>query len=247
VRQIVDRMRALEHRVQDAVAAGREEFPGGVAYSNRELPAVWDVNFLRLDRACEQPALWADRLQAGLGHRKVLVEEDRLIARFGPGLRERGFGERVLVALARPTEGGEPDPDVRAVPFAEVAPLRKSIVAEQLPAPDPGVVAQVAEAGSLNDRAGGRWLVIHDGDAAVGHCIVFRHDGLAQIEDVAILESHRGRGLSRRLILHALALLEPEHDTAFITAEADDWPIGFYERLGFTPVEERADYLLIVA
>src|SRR5436189_4182162 len=106
-------MRALEHHVHDATAAQREEFEGGIAYSNRDLPVVWDLNFLRLDHPCEQPALWADRLQAGLGHRKVLVEEDRLIARFGPGLRERGFGERVLIALARTTGEGALDPAVR--------------------------------------------------------------------------------------------------------------------------------------
>ena len=74
----VRRMRALEHRVHEAGATRREEFAGGVAYFNDALPAIWDLNFMRVDRECEQPALEAERLQAGLGHRKVLVEESRL-------------------------------------------------------------------------------------------------------------------------------------------------------------------------
>src|SRR6476619_5424049 len=98
-------MRALEHRVHDAMAAEREEFPGGVAYFNRELSSVWDLNFVRLDRPCEAPELEADRLQAGMDHRKVLVEDSALVARFGPGLRERGYAEQGLVALAREPGG----------------------------------------------------------------------------------------------------------------------------------------------
>src|SRR5438874_9681785 len=136
MKDLVERMRALEHHFQDATAARREEFAGGVAYSNPDLPVVWDLNFLRLDRPCPQPALEADRLQAGLGHRKVLVEEDRLIERFGPGLRERGFGETRLVALAR-EPGGVLDPDARILPFELVGPLRRQVLAEQLMPPDP--------------------------------------------------------------------------------------------------------------
>src|SRR5438876_7586395 len=109
MRELADRMRALEHHVHDAIAARREEFPGGVAYFNDALPAVWDLNFARLDRPCEAPALECDRLQAGMGHRKLLIDRSTLAARFGRGLRERGFGERRLVALAR-EPGGSLDP-----------------------------------------------------------------------------------------------------------------------------------------
>ena len=75
--------------------------------------------------------------------------------------------------------------------------------------------------------------------------IVYSQDGLAQIEDVGVLERFRGRGLGRRLIEHALELVAPDHDTVFITAETDDWPQRFYRRLGFEHVEDRADFLLV--
>src|SRR5436309_10045787 len=153
-------MRALEHRVHDDMAARREEFPGGVAYFNDELRSVWDLNFVRLDRACPSPALEADRLQAGLGHRKVVVEEPRLVARFGPGLRERGYGEIELVALAR-TPGGALDPDVRAMPGPQIEELLRQVTTEQLVPRDPAVVEQLVHKSLLmEERAGGRWLAL---------------------------------------------------------------------------------------
>jgi ribosomal protein S18 acetylase RimI-like enzyme len=245
-------MRALEHHVHDATAAQREEFEGGVAYSNDELPAVWDLNFVRLDKPCAQPALWADRLQAALGHRRVLVEDPHLVARFGPGLRERGYGETELVALSRTLELGDGalDPDVRELRFEDMSSLRAQVVREQLSGGTGSaaeIVAQVVAASALAERAGGRWLALFDGEVPVSHCILYSHAGLAQVEDVATLESHRRRGYARRLIEHALALLARDHDSVFLTAEAADWPLGFYERLGFLPVERRASYLLIVA
>lgn len=246
MKRLVERMRTLEHRVHDAGAARREEFAGGVAYFHDALPAVWDVNFLRLDRPCEAPAAEADRLQAGIGHRKVLIEDPALLERFGPELRARGFGERALVAMAR-EPGGELDPGVREVPYEDVVPLRQEVLAEQLNPPDPAVIEQVVEANRLESRSVGIWLAIADEGRLAGHCIVYSHGGLAQIENVATLRAHRRRGLSRRLLRHALELAAADHDTVFLTAEADGFPAAFYRRLGFGEVERRGDFLLIVA
>jgi ribosomal protein S18 acetylase RimI-like enzyme len=246
VRELVDRMRALEHHVHDAGAARREEFAGGVAYFNDALPSVQDLNFLRLDRSCPQPAAEAERLQAGLPHRKMLIEEDRLIDRFAPALRERGFGERRLIALAR-EPGGVLDPDVRELAYAELRALRTEVVAELLTPPEPAVIAQMVEAEALTESAGGRWLALFEGDRPVAHCVVFSYGGLAQIEDVATLDRFQKRGYSRRLLGHALELIAADHDMVFIVAEAEEWPVAFYERIGFERVEERADFLLVIA
>lgn len=238
-------MRALEHAVHEAGASRREEFPGGVAYFNDELPAVWDVNFLRLDGPCPDPAAEADRLQGAFAHRKVLIEDPELAARFRPALRRRGFGERALLALARPP-GGRVDADVRELPYDDVRELRRQILSEQLVPYDPAVVEQLIEAGAHFARAGGRWLALSDAGRLAGHCVLYSREGLAQIEDVAVLAADRGRGLSRRLIEHALELVAADHDAVFIQAERDEWPAAFYRRLGFEPVEERADFLLTI-
>jgi ribosomal protein S18 acetylase RimI-like enzyme len=119
---------------------------------------------------------------------------------------------------------------------------------EQLMPPNPEVAEQV---GRVHERTvaltGERWLVIHVDERPAGHLIVYSHEGLAQIEDVSVLNEFRGRGLARRLIEHALELVAADHDAVVICAETDDWPRRFYARMGFEHVEDRADFLLIVA
>jgi len=246
VRELIDRMRALEHHVADASAARRVEFEGGVAYFNDDLPHVWDLNIVRLDRPCPAPALQVDRLQAGLAHRKVLIEEPHLVERFGPGLVDRGLNERGLVALAR-EPGGTLDPAVRQTPIAQVREFRTRMTRELIEIASDEAVEQLVAASEVAERAGGHWLVLFEGDEPAASCIVFSHDGLAQIEDVSVLGEFQGRGLSRRLMGHALEHVAGAHDTVMIIAEAEAWPLGFYQRLGFERVEERADYTLVLA
>jgi len=240
-------MRKLEHRVHDAGSLRQQVFPGGVAYYNDELPLVWDVNFVRVDRAAVDLVASVEELQADQGHRKVLIEDPALVEAHSPELVGRGFGRRDLVARAR-EPGGRLDPDVREVPYDEVKPFRFQVHMEQLTPPREEVADQV---GRVHDRTwrvtGERWLVIHADGEPAGHLIVYSDDGLAQIEDVGILKRFRSRGLARRDLGHALELVAADHDTVFITAETNDWPHEFYRRLGFEHVEDRADFLLIKA
>src|SRR3954452_25595386 len=197
-------MRKLEHQVHEAGAMSRQVFPAGVAYYNDELPLVWDVNFVRVDRPAVDLVTAVEELQAGQGHYKVLIEDPTLVEAHSPELIGRGFARRDLVALAR-EPGGRLDPDVRELPYPEVKPFRFQVHMEQLTPPREDVADQV---GRVHDRThrvtGERWLVIHvDGEPA-GHLIVYSDDGLAQIEDVGVLNRFRGRGLARRVIEHAL-------------------------------------------
>src|SRR5436190_4217463 len=109
-------MRALEHQVHEAGSLRRTEFPGGVAYYNDELPLVWDVNFVRVDHPAVDLVAAVDELQAGMGHRKVLIEDPALVEAQSVELIGRGFGRRDLVALAR-EPGGRLDRDVRELPY----------------------------------------------------------------------------------------------------------------------------------
>jgi ribosomal protein S18 acetylase RimI-like enzyme len=240
-------MRFLEHAVHDAGALRREEFPGGVAYFNDDLPLVWDVNFVRVDAPAVELVGHVEQLQAEQGHYKVLIEDQALLEAHAPELIGRGFSRRDLVALAR-EPGGQLDPDVREVPYDEVKPFRFQVHIEQLSPPNEDVADQV---GRVHDRThtatGERWLVIYADGEPAGHLIVYPGDGIAQIEDVGVLKRFRGRGLARRLIDHALELIAADADTVFITAETNDWPGDFYRRLGFELVEGRADFLLIKA
>ena len=240
-------MRALEHGVHEAGALRREEFPGGVAYYNEQLALVWDVNFVRVDRPAVDLVGTVERLQAGLGHYKVLIEDPLLVEAHGPELVGRGFTQRGLVAMAR-EPGGRLDPDVRELPYEQVKPLRFAVHMEQLVPPRADVAEQV---GRVHDRThklvDERWLVVHADGEPAGHLIVYSNDRLAQIEDVGILRRFRGRGLARRMLEHALEFVAADHDMVFLTAETHDWPAQFYHRLGFEHVEDRADFLLLRA
>jgi len=240
-------MRAREHRVHEAGALRQEPFPAGVAYYNEELPLVWDVNFVRVDRPAVDLVGTVERLQSGQGHYKVLIEDPAVVEAHSSELIGRGFGRRDLVALAR-EPGGRLDPDVQEVPYEQVKPFRFEVHMEQLKPPRDDVADQV---GRVHDRThsltGERWLVIYADGEPAGHLIVYSLDGLAQIEDVGVLNRFRGRGLARRLIEHALEDVAATHDTVFITAETNDWPNQFYRRLGFEHIEDRADFLLIRA
>jgi ribosomal protein S18 acetylase RimI-like enzyme len=248
VRQLVDRMRKLEHQVHEAGSLRHTDFAGGVAYYNEELPLVWDVNFVRVDHPAVDLVSAVEELQRTQGHRKVLIEDPALLEAHSPELIGAGYGRRDLVALAR-EPGGQLDERVRELPYDKVKPFRFEVHMEQLTPPREEVADQVGRVHDRTyERTGERWFVIHDGDEPAGHLIVYSDDGLAQIEDVGVLNRFRGRGLARRLIEHALQVVADEgHDTVFITAETNDWPHQFYRRLGFEHVEDRADFLLIKA
>jgi ribosomal protein S18 acetylase RimI-like enzyme len=184
-----------------------------------------------------------------MGHRKILIEDPALVEAHSPELIGQGYGRRDLVALAR-EPGGRLDRDVRELPYEDVKPFRFDVHMEQLAPPRSDVADQV---GRVHDRTypvtGERWFVINVDGKPAGHLIVYPgDDGLAQIEDVGVLQCFRGHGLARRLIEHALqAIADDGHDIVFITAETNDWPHEFYRRLGFDHVEDRADFLLIKA
>src|SRR4051794_3786686 len=232
-------MRMLEHQVHEAGALRQQEFPAGVAYYNDELPLVWDVNFVRVDRQAAALIAAVEELQAEQGHYKVLIEDSPVLEAHAPELIGRGFARRDLVALAR-EPGGRLDPDVRELPYDQGKPFRFEVHMEQLTPPREEVADQVGRVHDRpHERTGERWFGIHDGDAPAGHLIVYSNDGLAQIEDVGVLDRFRGRGLARRLIEHALQVVADDgHDTVFITAETNDWPHEFYRRLGFEHVKD---------
>jgi GNAT superfamily N-acetyltransferase len=242
---LIGRLRALEHGVHESATTRSEAFDGGVAYFTPELPIVWDLNFLRLDRPADDPGASAERLQEGYPHRKVLVEDPMLVPAAGAALTARGFRQSGLIALAREPGAAEPDSAVREVGYRQVQPLREAIISEQMPVPLPDLIDQVTRGGQRWERAGARWFVLEDEGRPAAHCIVYSHEGLLQIEDVATLEAHRRRGLSRRLLRHVLDWAARDHDMTFILAEADDWPVTFYMRLGYEAVEERAQFTLI--
>jgi ribosomal protein S18 acetylase RimI-like enzyme len=59
----------------------------------------------------------------------------------------------------------------------------------------------------------------------------------AQVEAVATLEAHRGRGYAKAVVARAVAEAEAAGATwIFLVADAEDWPQEMYRKLGFDGV-----------
>ena len=74
----VDRIRAFRHALDEAIAERVEELPWGKALHSPSLRNVYEVNFLRVEKAEPPPVgelvAAADEHQAELFHRKVVVD-----------------------------------------------------------------------------------------------------------------------------------------------------------------------------
>jgi ribosomal protein S18 acetylase RimI-like enzyme len=88
----------------------------------------------------------------------------------------------------------------------------------------------------------GAWYVALDGDAVVGSCGVVVTDRRGRFQAVDTLETHRRRGVSSRLVVHAAQHAAEHHgaDRLVIVADEHYHALGLYESLGF----ERAERVL---
>jgi spore maturation protein CgeE len=75
--------------------------------------------------------------------------------------------------------------------------------------------------------------VVVDGQV-VAYADLYDDGRTAQIEDVATLDQHRGRGYASALVLRALdEARQSGCDLVFLVSDEDDWPKALYRRLGF--------------
>jgi GNAT superfamily N-acetyltransferase len=83
----------------------------------------------------------------------------------------------------------------------------------------------------------GRVLIASDGDRVLGHLQLVKTASPfeAEVKNMAVLESHQGRGIGRALIEAALELARAEGRSSLIvaTAAADIGNLRFYQRMGF--------------
>jgi predicted GNAT family acetyltransferase len=241
-------MRSLDDRACDR----REAFEGGVATLTDELPRVANLNVLRVDdlrerlglaelRAeAERLAAEADRLCPELRHRRVVAYDEEIGTRIALGFETLPgwITERVvLMAQHRPVDRDVDTTFVRQVEEEELQPARERFFRSR--GADGELVAQELAGARRLAELGDVWAFAAFVGGDVGsYCELYADgSGAAQIRGVATLAEHRGGGLARATVSHALAKSQAVgHELTFLRAVHDDWPKNLYGKLGFDAI-----------
>ena len=99
----------------------------------------------------------------------------------------------------------------------------------------PAVTAQLLDYKPLLER----WVTVRsfgalDNGDVVSYADLYVDGRDAQIEDVATLPEHRGRGHAKAVVTRASEEARRSGaDFVFLVADAEDWPQELYRRLGF--------------
>ena len=237
------RIVAMQRWVEEATATRVEPWRFGSAVFTDDFPRRYDSNFLRVEKPVGtatpgELAAEADRLQAHLSHRELIVEDVDAGARLAAGFRELGY---VVERLAYMALRNEP-PDASALPVREVSPqtLRPTLIATNLAidgmaAADAEMLADFRPVSA--ERAGTRYFAAELDGVLTSYCELYLYEGAAQVEDVNTLEAFRNRGAGRAVVLAAIAEARAAGaDLVWLLADADDWPQQLYAKLGFERV-----------
>jgi ribosomal protein S18 acetylase RimI-like enzyme len=240
---------AFEIRLQDRCADRIEPFEHGSALFRRDLPRVYDENFLRLERGFDELdardlAAVADRLQggAGLAHRKAIVPDEEAGTRLSRGFSRLRWRRSVLLTMGHNGEPvGEPAHEVVEPSRRALTEARVRAFADDLGSGAAGQVAGHLElvASVVHSRA---FAVALDGEP-VSWCVLYSEDGVGQIDDVVTAMAFRRRGYARSVVQAAVRASHASgNEFTFLVADDDDWPKEMYTRLGFEPLGRRYEF-----
>lgn len=219
-------------------------------------PRYWDYNALRLevaapdDLTAEALAAEADKLQSGLGHRKIECEDESSGHRLTRGLEKSGWRVTRLAWMRYEAARVEPAhaPDVVEVDVQRVRHLK----AQWLGTEDLGTPTSIDH--FLDDEESvalllpGHATTLAAVDAAgepIAFCTLRIAGECGDLEDLYCAPASREHGLASALVRSAITrALDGGAKDLFIVADQDDWPKDLYARLGFRTVWVRHDAVL---
>jgi len=228
----VARAAGSERRLAERRAAAVVHLDGATAVLDPRIPASYEHNSLWLDAplaAADLRAL-ADRVLGRFDHRRVVAEHP-LPTGLGGDLDE----ERLMV-LGPDVATPPPSTGVEAVTTEVMARLWGPAWRREVPGIGHDAVADLIRREPLNDaHVRVVDLAVLDGDRVPIASTQLRVDGAtAEVTAVMTDPAHRGRGLATAVVLDAVRRArEAGCDVIWLHALADDWPRGWYERLGF--------------
>jgi ribosomal protein S18 acetylase RimI-like enzyme len=247
-----ERALAFIEDLEERSATRIESFSWGRGFFNDDLPAVWDMNFARVER---EPDSWrdlereVDELQGrgGLAHRKMLLRDERWVPALRDEARGRGWEATSLIFMARTGEGDKTNGGrAREVDYPEMRKLRSLLSHRQPWAGSDDDVRQILDANrKWMKLVGGRYFGAEADGRLVAAADLYLGPGLAQVEDVETMKEYQGRGYGTDVVLEAVETARREAPDAFVflIADENDWPKVLYERLGFETVGRRHSIL----
>lgn len=223
--------------------------PVGELVETTSVPLVRDHNAVVLGPA---PDLTAGEVVAlldrelgdrGHAHRRLWCDADDA-DRWEAGLVDAGYERTDTVVLRWP--GGTLDGGDVAVAAADGPGTTEAVRA--LLSVDHGhdadVLEQLVALATRQHGLGVHVLVARDDGGPVGAVRVFPGDGVAQVEELQVHPRGRRRGVGRALLAAALATAG-DRELVFLTADPDDWPTGWYLRLGLQRLGRSAGFVRV--
>jgi len=249
VTEELERIHRFEREVE---LAGTETVPSrlGLGVLTPELPRRHDSNYLLVERARDaaEAIAEADRILGGAGrsHRVILTFDERLGRRLAPEFALRGWRTQRHVFMVQHREP-EKTADVSLVKEVEESALRpgrtRAITSFEWGAAD--LAKELLDAKLLvAERAETRFFGVEAEGEIVAWTDLYVAQGIGQIEDVATVEEHRGKGYATAVVLRAVEeARRAGADVVFLVADDQDWPKELYGRLGFDAIGRQYKFI----
>ena len=242
---MADELERIHRFEREIELAGTEtvDSPLGIGVLTPELPRRHDSNYLLLERPAGAHAAIeeANRILGGAGrtHRVILTFDEELGRRLVPQFEALGWliNRHLIMAQLREPEKDADLTIVREVDESALRPGRtRAIVAQTWGTAE--LAQELLDAKvMLADRAETRFFGIEADGEIVAWTDLYVAQGVGQVEDVATVPEHRGKGYATAVVLRAVEEgRRAGADLVFLVADDEDWPKELYARLGFDPI-----------
>lgn len=236
-----DTLTAVAWERRAAMGAQVLDLGFGAALVTTDLRYVFDQNVVWLRQAAEVThvlnAVEEVAVQGGWPHRTIEISDQEVAAHLRPGLIAAGYAETRTLTMALCDDHPPPGDDAAAalVPIEAQLELSRALLAEEPWATTEAILDQFAERERRLAHVARAEAVIAPAEHPVSRALVLHDGGVVEIDAVMTLSQHRRQGWSSAVMGRALRVALRTRRPVVLVADQGDWPLRWYERLGFRP------------